>query len=69
MTLSYEFLMARAAECAAQAQSASLDNVKATALRSENAWREMAARTHKMEQEREKARLAHAARQIVGQLD
>lgn len=69
MTLTYNFLMARASECAAQAESASLDNVKATALRSEAAWREMAERTRKTEQQREKARVERECRQIAEQLD
>ncbi|ROT94159.1 hypothetical protein EB810_13905 [Altererythrobacter sp. FM1] len=69
MTPTYEFLMTRATECAAQAKLASLDNVRARALRSEAAWRQMAERTRRMELEREKARLERASRQITGQLD
>jgi len=69
MALTYDFLMARAAECAVKADAASLDNVKEMALRSKAAWLEMAERTRKMEQEREKARLAREVRQIAEQLD
>lgn len=70
MTLSFEFLMTRAEEAATEAKVAVLDNVKARALRSEAAWREMADRALKITSEREKARvdrarLDHERRQVA----
>lgn len=65
MTLSYEFLVARADEAASEAERASLDNVKQRALRSEAAWRDMAERALKMTREREKVRLERERRQSV----
>lgn len=56
MTQSYEFLIARAAEAATEAEQASLDNVRQRARRSEAAWREMADRALKTDRAREKAR-------------
>ncbi len=44
MTLSYDFLINRADEAADVAASATLDNVRDIALRSEAAWRDMATR-------------------------
>jgi hypothetical protein len=58
MTQTYEFLIARADEAAIEAETASLDNVKERALRSEEAWRGMADRTLKLTREREKVRLS-----------
>ncbi len=69
MTLSYEFLITRADEAATEAHEASLDNVRQRALRSEAAWRVMAARTRNMEREREKARLEQERRKIAEQRD
>jgi outer membrane translocation and assembly module TamA len=57
MTLSYEFIIARADEAATEAHEALLDNVRQRALRSEAAWRGMADLAFKMEREREKAEL------------
>lgn len=56
MTLTYEFLMTRAAESAAEAEGAMLDNVKQRALRSEAAWRGMADRALKIARGRDKVR-------------
>lgn len=56
MTLSYEFLMARAEEAAHEAQNAALENVRSRALRSEAVWRDMAGRALKIEKDREEAR-------------
>lgn len=56
MTLSYEFLIARADEAALEAASAGLENVRSRALRSESAWRDMASRALKIEKDREEAR-------------
>lgn len=69
MALSYEFLLARAEEAAAEAASARLGNVRDRALRSEAAWREMAARERRIQQDREdrlaqrKLELARTARE------
>lgn len=62
MTQSYEFLIARAAEAATEAEQASLDNVRQRARRSEAAWREMADRALKTDRAREKARQERAQR-------
>ena len=63
-----EIYLARAAEARAQAEAATLDNVRDRCLRSEAAWSEMAARaerTEKMRQtllaEKAKAAAAHEA--------
>ena len=58
MNQSYEFLMARADEAAAEAVAATLDNVKHRALRSAAAWRGMADRARRVAAQREKVRLA-----------
>lgn len=60
MTGTREFYLARAEECAAEAASAPLANVRDRALRSEAAWRTMAARQDRIAQQRE---VAEAARQ------
>lgn len=62
MSQNYDFQIARADEAAAEAAGALLDNVKQRALRSEAAWREMAERTRKMDEEREKARVERERR-------
>lgn len=62
VTQTYEFLVARAEEAAIEAKTASLDNVKKRALRSEAAWRGMADRTLKLTREREKVRLGKEKR-------
>ncbi len=69
MTLSYEFLMARAEEAATQASSALLVNVRERALRSEAAWREMADRALEIAGEREKARIEREDRQAAERLE
>jgi hypothetical protein len=60
MTGTREFYLARAEECRAEAASAPLANVRDRALRSEAAWRTMAARQDRIAQQRE---VAEAARQ------
>lgn len=60
-----EFYVTRADECAAEASAATLDNVRERALRSEAAWRAMAARQDFVSRQRaalaeEKARAADA---------
>jgi hypothetical protein len=61
-----ETCLARAAEAAAQANAATLDNVRDRCLRSAAAWNEMAARAERTERMREtlladKAKIAAAA--------
>ena len=63
MSQNYEFYNTRANEAAAEAEAATLDNVRERALRSETAWREMADRAKQMEQEREVARVEREKRQ------
>ena len=53
MAQTYEFLIARADEAAAEAEGAVLENLRERALRSEAAWRDMAARTLRVDQNRE----------------
>ena len=63
MSQNFEFYNTRAKEAAAEAEAATLDNVRERALRSETAWREMADRALQMEQEREVARIEREKRQ------
>ena len=49
MSSTSDFYRARAAECAAEAQAAVLDNVRERCLRSEAAWRAMADRLARSE--------------------
>ena len=63
MSQNYEFYNTRAKEAAAEAEAATLDNVRERAQRSETAWREMADRAKQMEQEREVARVEREKRQ------
>jgi hypothetical protein len=63
LSQNYEFYNTRAKEAAAEAEAATLDNVRERALRSETAWREMADRAKQMEQEREVARVEREKRQ------
>ena len=65
MTQTYEFLIARAQQAAIEAETASLDNVKKQALRSEAAWRGMAEQALKLTREREKVRLGKEKRGAV----
>lgn len=55
MTLSYEFLIARADEAASEAGCAQLANVRERALRAESAWRAMADQVRKIARARELA--------------
>ncbi|WP_427968826.1 hypothetical protein [Altererythrobacter sp.] len=57
MALSYDFLITRAEEAAKEAETATLENVRLRALRSESVWRDMADREMKSAKERERARL------------
>jgi hypothetical protein len=63
LSQNFEFYNTRAKEAAAEAEAATLDNVRERALRSETAWREMADRALQMEQEREVARVEREKRQ------
>lgn len=58
-----ETYLARADEARAQADAATLDNVRDRCLRSEAAWREMAARAQRTEQMRAALLLSKAAAQ------
>ncbi len=64
MTGQHQFYLARAAEARADADSATLENVRDRCLRSEAAWSEMAARVERGERMREKLvaeKAAHGA--------
>jgi hypothetical protein len=61
MTSTREFYLARADECAAEAAAAPLANVRERAQRSEAAWRGMAVRVERLEEQRA---LAEEARRI-----
>jgi hypothetical protein len=61
MAQTYEFLIARADEAAAEAKNAVLENLRERALRSEAAWRDMAARTLRVDQNREARERERAA--------
>jgi len=67
MSQTFEFFDARANEAAADAEAATLDRVRERALRSEAAWRQMAARAQVMETERAKAAEARAERDAAAQ--
>lgn len=49
MSSHHDFLVARAAEARAEAQNATLDNVRDRCLRAAEAWEAMASRVHRME--------------------
>lgn len=55
MSQSYDFYIARADEAAKEAGNTTLMNVRERALRSEAAWREMAARVLRVEHDRKLA--------------
>ena len=63
MAQTFEFYDERAKQSAAEAQVATLTNVRERALRSEKAWRAMADQALKISQERERAEAERAARQ------
>ena len=66
MSAQHDFYLARAAEARADADAATLDNVRERCLRSEAAWSEMAARAERGERMREKLiaeKAANAAEQ------
>ncbi len=61
MSNQQDFYNARAAEARADADAATLDNVRDRCLRSEAAWAEMAARAGRTERMRAKTEAAKAA--------
>jgi hypothetical protein len=62
MSQTVEFYTERADEAAAEASAAKLDNVRDRALRSEAAWRQMAERLLRVEQQRKVAEAVRAQR-------
>jgi hypothetical protein len=65
MSQTFEFFDARAREAAVDAQEATLDRVRERALRSEAAWRQMAARAQMIEDDRAKAAEARAEQRVI----
>lgn len=61
MSQQHEFYMARAAEARADANAATLANVRDRCLRSEAAWLDMAARVQRTDKAREKMLAEKAA--------
>jgi len=61
MSNNHDFYLARAAEARADADAATLDNVRDRCLRSEAAWSAMAARAERSDKAREKLILEKAA--------
>ncbi len=61
MTATHDFYAARAAEARADAEAATLDNVRDRCLRSEAAWSAMAVRAQRTTTAREKTLLEKAA--------
>jgi len=62
MAQTYEFYAERAAEAAAAAKKATLDNVKQRELRAEATWRGLAEQARKSVKAREKAAAERVAR-------
>ncbi len=62
MSQTFDFYDARARESAADAEAATLDNVRDRALRSEKTWRGLADKALKTEQDRAKADAERAER-------
>ena len=65
MSQSVEFYEARAAEAAKEANASKLENVRERALRSEAAWRVMADRAQKIDQDRKVAAVERAERRAA----
>jgi hypothetical protein len=61
MSSNHDFYAARAAEARADADAATLDNVRERCLRSEAAWSAMAARAERSDKARQKLILEKAA--------
>lgn len=66
MSITSDFYLTRAAECARDAEATTLDNVKERCRRSEAAWRAMADRLLRGEQMRETLDAAKLARDGAG---
>jgi hypothetical protein len=64
MNQSFTFLDMRAREAAAEADKATLSNVKERALRSAATWRTMADKALKIEEDRARADIERAARKV-----
>lgn len=64
MNQSFTFLDARAREAAAEADKATLSNVKERALRSAATWRTMADKALKIEEDRARADAERSARKV-----
>ena len=62
MSQTFAFYTARAEEAAFEADNATLGNVRDRALRSEAAWREMANRVQRLEEDRRAAEVIRAER-------
>jgi hypothetical protein len=62
MSQTFAFYDARAREAAAEANEATLANVRERALRSEKTWRTLADQAHKIEDDRAKSAIERAAR-------
>ena len=62
MSQTFDFYDARARESAAEADAATLENVRERALRSEKTWRSLADKAQKTEQDRAKAEIERAER-------
>lgn len=61
MSQTYEFYAARAAEAAADAKAATLDNVRERALRSQATWKALADQARAVSRQREKIEAEKAA--------
>ena len=62
MSQTFEFYDARAKEAAAEAEQATLDNVRERNLRAEKTWRGLADQARKVLRDREKAEVERAER-------
>ena len=67
MSNQHEFYLARAAEARADADAATLDNVRDRCLRSEEAWMSMASRVERTDKMRAKTAAAKDAAQIAAE--
>ena len=66
MSAQADFYSVRAAEARADAQSATLDNVRERCLRAATAWEAMAARAHRSDVMRERQMAEKAAQVLHG---
>ena len=65
MSQTFEFYDARAREAAAEADAATLDNVRERNLRAEKTWRTLADQARKVLVDRERAEIARAERRAA----